>query len=272
MSILTDFHTHSSFSGDCNTPMKLMVEKAVKLGMSHLCITEHFDPDYPVRDGELLDFSLDSKAYREQFLALQKNYKNQISLLWGVELGLQTQVFPLLKEFVHNNPFDFIIASSHLCNGGDPYYPDFFEKRSEESVYEEYFLGILENVKTFHDYDIYGHLDYIVRYGPNKDALYSYEKYRDIYDSILKTIIENGKGIEINTGGLKYGLKDLHPTTDVLKRYRELGGEIITIGSDAHTPEYLQNHFSRAKDVLKECGFRYHSIFKNRTPEFIPLL
>ena len=271
MSIITDFHTHSSFSGDCNTPMEDMIERAIQLGMSHLCFTEHFDPDYPVRDDETLDFSLDTKSYRNKYLTCKEKYGKQITLLWGVEIGLQTHIFPLLKEFVQNHPFDFVIASSHLCNGGDPYYPDFFENRSEEDVYAEYFLSILENVKTFRDYDIYGHLDYIVRYGPNKDALYSYSKYRDIYDAILKTIIESGKGIELNTGGVKYSLKDLHPTLDVLKRYKELGGEIITVGSDAHTPDNLLNHFDRAKDVLKSCGFKYYTIFQERKPEFIRL-
>ena len=271
MSILTDFHTHTSFSGDCNTPMEDMIKKAISLGMSHLCFTEHFDPDYPVREGESLDFNLDIPQYRETFLSYKEKYKKQITLLWGVELGLQTHIFPMLRDCIHNHPFDFVIASSHLCNGGDPYYPDFFDGRSEEAVYEEYFTGILDNVKAFQDYDIYGHLDYIVRYGPNKDTLYSYEKYRDIYDAILKTMVQSGKGFELNTGGVKYGLKDLHPTCDVLKRYKELGGEIITIGSDAHTPDHLLNHFSRAKEVLKNCGFNYYTIFQERKPEFIRL-
>ena len=159
MSIITDFHTHTSFSGDCNTPMEDMIKKAISLGMSHLCFTEHFDPDYPVREGETLDFSLNTDEYRKTFLDYKEKYGKQITLLWGVELGLQTHIFPMLREFVHNHPFDFVIASSHLCNGGDPYYPDFFENRSEDEVYEEYFTCMLENVKAFQDYDIYGHLD-----------------------------------------------------------------------------------------------------------------
>ena len=271
MSISADFHTHTSFSGDCNTPMEHMIAAACNLGLSHLCFTEHFDPDYPIRDGEILDFSLATDTYRKDFLFFQKKYNKKLQLLWGVELGLQSHLLPFLSEYVKNHPFDFVIASSHLCNGGDPYYPDFFDHRREDEVYLEYFSSILENVTNFKDYDVYGHLDYIVRYGPNKDALYSYEKYRDIYDSILKKIIESGKGIELNTGGIKYGLKDLHPTTAVLKRYRELGGEIITIGSDAHTPEHLANHFPRANDILETCGFRYYTIFQERKPKFISL-
>ena len=271
MAILTDFHSHTSFSGDCNTPMKNMVDAACKQGMTHLCFTEHYDPDYPVREGENLDFSLNLLDYRQTFLSLKEQYQNKIQLLWGVELGLQAHLLTDLSTYANGQPFDFIIASSHLCNGGDPYYPDFFEGRNEEDVYSEYFSSILEHVKAFQNYDVYGHLDYIVRYGPTKDALYSYEKYRDIYDDILKTIIENGKGIELNTGGIKYGLKDLHPTTEVLKRYRQLGGEIITVGSDAHTPENLMHHFDRAKTLLEVCGFHYYTIFQNRKPEFIRL-
>lgn len=271
MPILTDYHTHSYFSGDCDTPTKDMITKAISLGMTHLCLTEHLDWDYPVHNGEALDFNLDTESYRTNFLSLSEEYHKKIHLLWGVELGLQRHLFSDLHEYVKNHPFDFIIASSHLCNGGDPYYPDFFDERNEDEVYEEYFSSILENVKHFSDYDVYGHLDYIVRYGPNKDARYSYEKYRDLFDSILKIIIENGKGIELNTGGIKYGLKDLHPATPILKRYRELGGEIITVGSDAHVPENLLHHFSRAKDILEVCGFKYYTIFQKRKPEFIIL-
>lgn len=271
MAILTDYHTHSYFSGDCDTPMENMITKALNVGMSHLCFTEHLDLDYPLREGETLDFNLDTEKYRKEFLQLKEKYKERLQLLWGVELGLQNHIFSQLHDYVNKYPFDFIIASSHLCNGGDPYYPDFFENHKEEEVYHEYFSSILENVKNFTDYDVYGHLDYIVRYGPNKDSNYSYEKYRDIFDSLLKVIIENGKGIELNTGGVKYGLKDLHPATPILKRYKELGGEIITIGSDAHTPENLLHHFSRAKTVLEECGFSYYTIFKERKPIFVPL-
>ena len=271
MAILTDFHTHSHFSGDCETPMTDMITQALSLGMTHLCFTEHFDPDYPVNPVDSLDFSLDTCAYHNEFLTYKEQYKNKIQLLWGVELGIQSHLYNRLKQYTSENPFDFIIASSHLCNGEDPYYPVFFKGKNEADVYGTYFSSILETVKNYQDFDIYGHLDYIVRYGPNKDARYTYDAYRDIFDDILKILIHNGKGIELNTGGLKYGLKDLHPSTAILKRYKELGGEIITIGSDAHTPSHLLNHFSRAEEVLKICGFQYYTIFQNRKPEFIRL-
>ena len=162
----------------------------------------------------------------------------------------------------------FVIGSSHLCNGVDPSCADFYKGRSEKEAYRVYFDSIVENIMTFSDFDVYGHLDYVVRYGPNADTKYSYDIYKEIFDKILMLLIEKGKGIEINTGGLKKGMRDVHPCIDVIKRYRSLGGEIITIGSDAHIPKNIATDFSRAEEILIECGFRYYTIFEHRKPRF----
>ena len=199
---------------------------------------------------------------------MKAKYEDKIRLLYGVELGLQPEILRKNAVFAKNHEFDFIIASSHICHGKDPYYPDFFEGRDDETAYREYFESILENIKKFSNFDVYGHLDYVVRYGKRKDTEYTYTKYSDILDEILKTLLDKGKGIELNTGGIKSGMQDFHPCMDILKRYRELGGEIITIGSDAHKPEHVAEHFDRAANVLKECGFGYYCIFEKRTPEF----
>ena len=119
--------------------------------------------------------------------------------------------------------------------------------------------------------DTYGHLDYIVRYGPNQNRFYSYEKYQDILEAILKKLIEKNVGLEVNTGGYHYGLGEPNPCTAIIRRYKELGGEIITIGADAHAPEKIGYDFDRAAQVLKECGFEYYTVFKERKPEFIRL-
>ncbi len=270
MAISADFHTHSSFSSDSTAPLEEMVKRACLLGLTHYCVTEHLDLDFPVNpDG--LTFELDTKAYLAAASLLREKYLSQLNLYTGVELGLQPHLAERLRTYIEEYSFDFIIGSSHLCGGRDPYYPTFYEGRSEEEAYEEYFTSILENIRIFDDFDVYGHLDYVVRYGPHKDTRYSYEKYQDILDPIIRLLIEKGKGIEVNTGGLKYGLKDLHPCTPLLKRYRELGGEIITIGSDAHKPENIGAYFPRAEEALKACGFSYYTIFQERKPKFLPL-
>ena len=118
---------------------------------------------------------------------------------------------------------------------------------------------------------MYGHLDYVVRYGPTKNQNYRYADHAEVIDEILRTLIENEKGIEINTGGFRCDIGTTNPCLEIVKRYRELGGEIITIGSDAHSTEYLQDHFDDAAEMLKEAGFKYYSVFENRIPEFLKL-
>lgn len=269
MPITADCHLHSSFSGDSQSPMEEMILAGIDRGLNTMCFTEHNDfdyPDYPDFSGD--QFLLNADSYLYDLLKLKSKYENKIRLLYGVELGLQPEVLRKNAIFAKNNEFDFIIASSHICHGKDPYYPDFFTDRSDEEAYREYFESILENIKKFSNFDVYGHLDYVVRYGKTKDTEYTYAKYSDILDEILKALLDKGKGIELNTGGIKSGMRDFHPCMDILKRYRELGGEIITIGSDAHKPEHVAEYFDRAAEVLKACGFGYYCIFEKRTPEF----
>ncbi len=269
MPITADYHMHSSFSGDSNTPMEEMILKGIDLGLTHMCFTEHNDFDFPVCEEVPAGmFDLNADAYLYDLLKYRDKYKDKINVLFGVELGLQPHLTRENALFAKAHDYDFIIGSSHICNKKDPYFPAFYENCSEEEAYTEYFQSIIDNIKKFKNFDVYGHLDYVVRYGPNGDKNYSYEKYQDLLDNILQLLIENGKGIEINTGGVVKGLRELHPCTAIIKRYKELGGEIITIGSDAHKAQDIHGYFDRAEAVLKECGFKYYTIFEKRIPEF----
>jgi histidinol-phosphatase (PHP family) len=120
-------------------------------------------------------------------------------------------------------------------------------------------------------FDTLGHMDYIVRYGPNQNRCYSYEAYADCLEPTLRYLIENGKCLEVNTGGLKYGLGQTNPGTEVLRRYRALGGELLTIGSDAHEPRYLAYEFDRTAQLLRELGFRWYTVFEQRRGQQLPL-
>jgi len=272
MPIKADYHLHSSFSGDSATPMEDMIQKGIQLGLDTMCFTEHMDKDYPpVLEGTDINFEVDTPAYYKDFLKYKKIYSEEIKLLFGVELGLQPHLIKENTLYASQYSFDFIIGSSHICHGIDPYMPEFYTNRTEEEAYMEYFKSILENIKVFNNFDIYGHLDYVVRYGPNKDINYHVSEYHEIFDEILTALIQKGKGIEINTGGLGKGLKDVHPASEIVKRYKELGGEIITVGSDAHFPERIAQHFSRAEEVLLDSGFRYYTIFENRVPKMVKL-
>lgn len=272
MPILSDCHLHSHHSGDSKAPMEEMILRGIELGLRTMCFTEHNDFGYPAAPGEPTDlFELNADSYLYELLSLKEKYAGQIKILFGVELGLQPRVFRENAVFARSHEYDFIIGSSHICNGSDPYYPSFFEGRDDEAAYREYFESELENIRKFSNFDVYGHLDYVVRYGAGRDDGYGYEPYRDIFDDILRALLEKEKGIELNTGALGAGMKDFHPCMGVLKRYRELGGEIITVGSDAHGPGRVGADFDRAAETLRECGFKYYTVFEKRLPEYIRL-
>lgn len=264
--ILADYHVHSNFSSDSEAPMEEMIEKAISYGLKRICFTDHMDYDFPVYNG--YTFVFDPDEYIKKLNELTLQYKNNIKILHGIELGLQPYLAKRYEELMSKYDFDFAIGSSHLVNGIDPYLPAYWENKTNEEGITAYFQSIIDNVKSFSGFQVYGHLDYVVRYAPNKNTSYTYEKYAVILDEMLKTIIESGKGIEINTAGFKYGLGHPHPQTDVLKRYKEFGGELITIGSDGHKPEHLAYDFAKAENLLMDLGFKYYAVFEKREPIF----
>jgi len=266
--MLWDTHMHTHYSGDSDAAPDSMIQSALAKGLKGLCFTDHFDYDYP-DEPEL--FLLDFASYKEEIQSLRKRYAGKIAIRWGVELGLQPQIADTNRQVAAEYPFDFIIGSSHVVHGTDPYYPAYYDGRDETAAYREYFESILENLHTDADFDVYGHIDYVVRYGPNKNRFYSYRKFSDVIDEILRTLIQMGKGIEINTAGFKYGLGHPNPTEEILARYRELGGEIITIGADAHAPEHVAYAFEKVPEILRSAGFHYYSVFSERIPQFLPI-
>lgn len=272
MPILADYHMHTHHSGDNDSQMIDMVERAMELGLKDICITEHHDYDYVyvIPDDDEM-FTLDFDAYYKEYVQIAEKFRDKINVQFGVELGVQDHIGDELRKIVSSHPFDFVIASSHLCHRKDTYFPYFFEGRRDTEAFLEYFQSIYENICAFNDYDVYGHLDYVVRYAPERDKNYRYADYALLLDDILGKIISDGHGLEINTGGLRKGLKNTNPSIDILKRYREMGGEIITVASDAHSPEEIGSHFLEAAEILKESGFKNYTIFKERKPIFKPL-
>lgn len=264
--IIADYHVHSSFSSDSTAPMESMVEKAISLGMKKICFTDHMDYDYP--DGYGVTFTFDPDAYFKELDKITEKYNSKIKVLKGIELGLQPYLAFRYQNLMDQYDFDFAIASSHLIHGLDPYYPEFWKDKTPKEGLTLYFKSIIDNVKAFTGYQVYGHLDYIVRYVPDKTFNYKYEDYADIIDEVLKTIISHGLGIEVNTAGYKYGLGYAHPREEILKRYKELGGEILTIGSDGHAPDHLGYDFKKAEQLLISLGFQYYTTFEKKKPIF----
>ena len=160
--MLWDTHMHTHHSGDSDALMPDMIQAAVRQNLDGICFTDHFDYDYP-DDPDL--FLLDFDSYIKEVRSFQDTCRDRLSIRLGIEVGLQPHITEINRKAVTGHPFDFVIGSSHVVHGIDPYYPKYYEGRSEKTAYREYFESILENLNTYSDFDVYGHLDYVVRYG-----------------------------------------------------------------------------------------------------------
>lgn len=270
--ITSDFHIHSDFSSDCDSSMEEMTNQAINLGLKTICFTDHVDYDYP-KDYKY-SFVFDIDKYLDKLKLMKEKYKAEIEILTGVELGLQTHVIDSMNMLISSHSFDFIIGSIHLVDRMDPYYPHYWEGKTEEEGIIRCFEAIKECCESYQGFNVCGHLDYIVRYAPSSKVEYReyhYPYYEDVIDEILKVLLKHQKGIEVNSSGYKYGLGHPHPKTEILKRYKELGGEIITIGSDAHKPEHLSYDFDLISELLKSLGYEYYTIFKGGKPIMVKL-
>ena len=275
--IQADMHTW--FSTDSEACPRDMADEAVRKGLKTICFTDHFDKD-DLEWGEEGIFDVD--AYFAEMQKLQEEYAGKLNIRIGIELGLRTYLKDYYEELTKKYPFDFVIGSVHNvpykkdAEGNilytDPAAEKLFTDRTDKEAYRLMMETTLENVRTSDCFQTLGHLDYVVRYGKSREKEYSYTDYADIIDEILKLLIEKEKGLEVNSAGLKYGLPFAHPHPDVLKRYRELGGEIITIGADAHKPEHIAYDFAKAEEILKSCGFKYYTEFFEQKPVFKQLI
>lgn len=264
--ITTDSHIHTCYSSDSNTPVVSMVHQALQLGLTDICLTDHMDYHFPKQYEHT--FVFDPVSYVNEIRRIQKQYKHKINVRLGVETGLKQDAAEQLTKLTTGFPFDYVIGSIHIVHEMDPYYPEYWESFStEKEGFEAYFETMYENIMQFKDYDSLGHLDYIVRYSPSKDQLYSYSAFADYIDSILKKLLEMDKALEINTAGFKTGTMP-NPHMDVLHRFLELGGEKVTIGSDAHVPEYLGYRFIYLEKLLKENGLHRYVSYHGRKPVF----
>lgn len=256
-----DFHLHSSFSEDCDTSMENMIKTAIQKGIKEMCFTEHLDEDYPDPDWT---FALDFEKYDQKIKELQAKFKDEIKIRKGIELGVQPHVLESYQNITNREYFDFIICSMHVTKKKDLHNGDFFKDKSLNQAYEEYYGELLACIQNFKQFNVLGHLDLVTRYKYEEGV----GKFLDIIEEIFKEIIPYGKGIEINTSGFYYGIGRVHPSIDILKLYKDLGGEIITIGSDAHKPERLAEHYDHSVELLKILGYKYVTTFENKKPIF----
>jgi histidinol-phosphatase (PHP family) len=278
--MLADYHIHTCYSDDSEYPMEDVVKDAISLGLDEICFTDHVD--YGVKrdwddprgmlyrrggSGEPEHMALanvDYPRYAAEIDALKEKYKDQITLKMGMEFGMQSHTIPQYEKLYSAWPFDFIILSVHQVEDREFWTQDFQRGRTQEEYNLRYYEEMLALVQRYHNYSVLGHMDLITRY--DKAGIFPFEIIRPIIKEILKTIIADGKGIEVNTSCHRYGLNDLTPSTDILRLYRNLGGKIITIGSDSHRKEQLGTYLTDTISVLKTLGYEDVYTFKQMCP------
>ena len=267
MGIPFDLHTHCTLSFDGKSSAYDMVRRAAELGIKHYALTDHVDL------GEFADPDFDLEATvngaREIIPPLREEYADRVDLLYGVELGQATQDSETAERLLRENDYDFVIGSLHNIKKHEDFYFLRYEGMNISRLLSKYCKELLDLASDC-EYDVLGHITYPLRYIAGEyGADVDMSEYSDIIDDILTAVIIRGKGIEINTSGLwqKYG--KMFPDKDILRRYRELGGEILTIGSDAHCADDLGKGIEDGIAAAKEAGFDKIAVFKHREPMFI---
>lgn len=254
-----DYHMHTRFSGDSEADPREHVKQAIALGLDEICFTDHRDFEYPIDV-----FELDVDTYYQTIMTLKEEFKDQIIIKWGIEIGLDMNHQDKINELTNQYPFDFVIGSIHVINHTEFYYGEFFTGLSKEEAHRYFFEETLRCVQNFDCFNVLGHLDYIMRYGPYEDRMVEHTKYQDIIDEIFKALIAKGKGIEINTSGYALNGNCGFPNFDQVKRYYDLGGRIITIGTDSHTSDRVGQHVNDVKEKLEQIGFKDITTFTKR--------
>ena len=256
-----DFHMHSTVSFDGIDHARAMAEAASCRGLREICFTDHLDYNL---DPNTPENPLSLEKYAEAYDNL---YVPGLTIRRGVEFGLCPWNQPQMKEFLASRPFDFVIGSVHYVDGTDPYYPEFWEGRSVSEAFSAYLEKTLECVKAHTDFDVLGHLTYVCKSAHNPShAPVPFEEYREITDEIMSILVKKGKGMEINTSGVDRAGAFL-PSIEYLRRFRELGGEIVTLGSDAHDVSRVGQYADEALEILREV-FGHVCTFENRKPVF----
>lgn len=275
-----DYHVHTEFSDDSVYKMEQVVQDAITKGLEEICFTDHVD--YGIKrdwsDPKGIEYrkgdygendpiaNVDYPKYYAEYNRLKELYQDKISLKLGLEFGMQSHTIDAYEKLFLLYPFDFIILSVHQVEDKEFWTQDFQRGRTQKEYNERYYEELLYLVQHYHHYSVLGHMDLIVRY--DLEGIYPFEKLKPILTEILQKVIKDGKGIELNTSYHRYGLKDLTPSREILKLYHDLGGRIITIGSDSHKPDHLGAYIEEGKEELKALGFKEFCTFDKMNPIF----
>lgn len=273
--LFADYHVHTDYSDDSWYLMEDVVKDAIAMGLEELCFTDHVDygikPDWDHIElakeyhGKKV-LNVNYPLYFEEFEKLKETYKDQITLKIGLEFGMQMHTVEPFKRLYQSYQYDFILLSVHQVGDKEFWTGEFQEGHTELESYDIYYQELYDLVTTYHDYSCLAHMDLVRRYLDKETDQFAYCK--PMIEQILKVVIADGKGIEVNTSSHRYGINGLTPSLEILKLYHELGGTIITVGSDSHQKDHLGAYIHESIMILKSIGFTHICSFDQMKPIF----
>ena len=256
-----DFHMHSRVSFDGHDTGEALAKAALAAGLKEICFTDHLDYD-PLEQMGCLAF--DTDAYNAEYNGLEVP---GLVIRRGMEFGMTPDNVDQFRKDLQRRPFDFVLGSIHFVDNLDVYYPEWWQGKTVFQAERRYLEATLESVRIHDDFDVLAHLTYIAKTSPHPAPRpVPYADHRELIDEILKILAKKGKGLEMNTSGVDR-CGDFLPTADLFRRFKELGGEIVTVGSDAHRTDRVGQYSHRACGILNDI-FGHVCTFKNRKPVF----
>ena len=250
-----DTHTHCYHSHDSKESPRDMIKKAIDIGLEYIAFTDHFDGELTLLDGFDDIEQINLEKHFLEIAQLKDEFKDRIQVGVGIECGFMKEADRIYAQALKEFDIDIVINSVHTVEYEDCYLPSFFQKRTKAQAYSAYLKAIRDSLDSPYQFDSIGHIGYIMRKSIYDDKMLRYDDFSDILDDILKNIISKNKALEVNSHGGK--VIDFLPTIEILKRYKELGGELLTFGSDSHNVNRIAEKYSLVVDVLKDLGFEY---------------
>ena len=260
-----DLHLHSSFSFDGKADMAAVCQAAAEKGFAEICFTEHTSvnletcPTY---------YALDYAEYARQIDVMRDRYAGRLRIQMGIELCEPHAKPPEMDLWMKGKPFDVVLGAVHNLDGLS--LRRYAAAHTAAEAYSRYFEEEMRLAKHA-DMDVLAHLDLMKRYAFAPHGNYGFADYCEIITEILKVILQRGIALEVNTSGLRNDVRELFPKLEILTAYRQMGGERITLGSDAHTLQDMGHGLQETQTLLRSLGYGYICVFENRTPRMIAL-
>ena len=256
-----DYHMHSRVSFDGHDTGEALAKAALAAGLKEICFTDHLDYD-PL--GQMGCMAFDTAAYNREYDGLEIP---GLKIRRGMEFGMTATNAAQFCEDLKRRPFDFVLGSVHFVDDLDVYFEPWWRGKTVFEAERRFLEATVECVRIHNDFDVLAHLTYVAKtHCHPAPRPVPYEAHRELFDEILRSLAAKGKGLEMNTSGVDR-CGGFLPTADIFRRFKELGGEIITIGSDAHRTDRVGQYASEACDILKDI-FGYVCTFENREPIF----